>query len=164
MTMGTPHKLDVKKVQALTAQGMSDADIARHQRVCQSTVTRFLAKTRAFANDIKTFRTDRAAIFSRVQAKALSIQEQIIDGLDGNTDSLSPSSKSGLLFAMNAVLGTNYDKERLETGQSTSNQSVMTSMLGTSVKSLYAPPAPPAARVSKRYTKAVPQADPDHVG
>ena len=161
--MGTPRKLNVKKVQELTSLGMSDADIARHQGVNQSSVSRWLAKTRDYANDINRFKTDRSSIFARVQAKALALQEQIIDGLDGVTGALSPSQKSGLLFAMNAVLGTNYDKERLETGQSTSNQSIMTTMLGNSVKSLYAPApphAPHAPRVSKRSAKAQAQADP----
>lgn len=132
------RKINAAKVQQLTALGLSDADIAKQQGCHQSSISRFLAKTREHAHQIKRFQTDRSAIFARVQVKALSIQEQIIDGLDGVTDSLSPSAKSGLLFAMNAVLGTNYDKERLETGQSTSNHSVMTTMLGNSVKSLYA--------------------------
>ena len=154
------RKLNAAQVQHLASLGVSDNAIARHQGVNQSSISRFLNRTREHTNQIKQFRTDRSAIFARVQAKALSIQEQIMDGLDGVTEALSPSAKSGLLFAMNALLGTNYDKERLETGQSTSNQSIMTTMLGNSVKQLYAPTDKPAPRVSKRSANAQPQADP----
>mgnify|MGYP001594580868 CR=1 FL=1 len=99
-----------------------------------------------------------------LQAKALAVQEQIIDGLDGVTDSLSPSAKSGLLFAMNAVLGTNYDKERLETGQSTSNHSVMTTMLGNSVKGLYAKTPTTETRALPRTSRKRPAKHTPEIG
>ena len=77
-------------------------------------------------------------MLARLQAKSLDAQERILDTLDdGVIGALTPSQKSGLLMSLNAQHGTSFDKERLERGQSTSNQSIMSAMLGHAVKTLY---------------------------
>lgn len=156
------RKLNAVKVEELASLGVSQADIALHQGVSQPSVWQFLQRTQMETKAIDQFRHDRPRILAKIQAKCLAVQEKILDTLDQDAvlALLTSQQKSGLLFATNAVMGTNYDKERLETGQSTSNHSVMTTMLGNSVKSLYAPTdSKPKHRASKRSAQADEQAD-----
>jgi hypothetical protein len=55
----------------------------------------------------------------------LDVQEAIMDSLkeNGVLVALTPHQKTGLLSVLSAQMGTAYDKERLERGQSTANVS-----------------------------------------
>jgi len=132
-------------------RGYSQAEIARMNDVDQSTVCRFVAKIGPERQGVAVFKDHRADILARLQAKSLDIQEQLIESLgkDGVITSMKNHEKAGLLQALNAQCGTSFDKERLERGQSTSNQSVVTTLLNGAVKSLYAPP--PHARTSRKH-------------
>ena len=159
--MGRPahnRKLNPVKVQELASLGVSQADIAQHQGVAQPSVWEFLHRTQTETTMIDRFRENRPRLLAKIQAKSLALQERILDSFEreGVLDLLTSQQKSGLLFATNAVMGTNYDKERLETGQSTSNQSIMTTMLGTSVKGLYAPAPPKPAKSTRRQASTQP--------
>jgi hypothetical protein len=89
---------------------------------------------------LELFKTHRADILARLQAKSLDAQERIVDTLsDGVIGALTPSQKSGFLMSLNAQHGTSFDKERLERGQSTSNQSIISRLLDDTVKGLYKP-------------------------
>jgi hypothetical protein len=119
--------------------GLSDRQIAEKQGVAPSTVFRFLAQIREEKQQISEYRVSRADALTEVQRKSLSLQAKIIASLEGDgvIASLKPSEKSGLLHTLNTVHGTCYDKERLETGQSTANVSAVTQLVRDSVKTLY---------------------------
>ena len=143
-TPRTATKLDHAKVLALAEQGVSTADIAKLQGVVPSTIFRFMQRMAPARQTVEQFKAGRADVLARLQAKSLDAQERILDTLDdGVVEALTPSQKSGLLMALNAQHGTSFDKERLERGQSTSNQSVLTTMLNATVKGLYAPKSVP---------------------
>lgn len=142
---GHNRKFDPNKVKQLAALGVSDPDIAKHQGVSQPSIWRFLSKTRQDYQRIKQFKEHRADLLAALQGQCHDVQTRILQTLDdGVIATLKTSEKTGLLMALNATAGTMFDKERLERGQSTSNQSIITSMLNSTVKALYQPvPAVP---------------------
>ena len=84
----------------------------------------------ALRRAIEDFRANRADVFARLQGKAIDLQFRLIESFDdGVLASLTPSQKTALAMSLNAVVGTIYDKERLETGKSTENVSLLTRML-----------------------------------
>jgi len=134
------RKLDRKKVLDLHQRGLSNSEIAKHEGVATTTVWRFLQQTEPERRDLERFKQGRADVLARLQAKSLDAQERILDTLkDGVLDALKPQEKNGLMLALNAQHGTCFDKERLERGQSTSNQSIVSSMIDSTVKDLYKP-------------------------
>lgn len=139
-TQRTARKLNRAKALQQADRGMTNPEIAKAQSVASSTVFRFMQRMRPEQQAVERFKTGRADMLARLQAKSLDAQERILDTLDdGVVKALTPSQKTGLLMALNAQHGTLFDKERLERGQSTSNQSVMSTMLNTVVKNLYKP-------------------------
>lgn len=137
-TKRTARKLDRKKVLELHERGLSNPEIAKHEGVAPSTIWRFLQQTKPEKQALEQFKANRADVLARLQAKSLDAQERIIDTLDdGVLNAMSPSQKSGLLFALNAQHGTSYDKERLERGESTSNISVLSRIIDSRVSSVH---------------------------
>lgn len=135
-TQRKARKLDRKKVLDLHTRGLSSTEIARYQGVAASTVWRFLQQTEPERMALEAFKSGRADVLARLQAKSLDVQERIIDGLDDAVlGALTPSQKSGLLMALNAQSGTVYDKERLERGQSTVNVSLISKLMGAALQS-----------------------------
>ena len=156
-TKRNARKMDRAKVVVLAKQGMSTLDIARHQHVSPSTVWRFLQQTKPERQALELFKAHRADVLARMQAKSLDAQERILDTLDDDVvKALTPSQKTGLLMALNAQHGTSFDKERLERGQSTSNHSIMSAMLGHAVKTLYT--TKPVIENQRKATGASPDA------
>ena len=156
-TKRNARKMDRAKVVALAKQGMSTLDIAQHQKVAPSTVFRFLQQSKPERQAVEQFKAGRADVLARLQAKSLDAQERILDTLDdGVISALTPSQKTGLLMALNAQHGTSFDKERLERGQSTSNHSIMSAMLGHAVKTLYT--TKPVIEHQRKATGASPDA------
>ncbi len=132
------RKLDRQKVLDLQAKGLSTVEIAHHQGVAPSTVWRFLQQTEPEGQALEQFKSNRADVLARLQAKSLDAQERILDTLkDDVVSELTPSQKSGMLFALNAQSGTVFDKERLERGESTSNISIISRMVDSTVSTLY---------------------------
>jgi transposase-like protein len=131
-TQRTARRLDRAKVVELAEQGMSTADIAQHQGVVPSTVFRFLQQTKPERHALEVFKKERGDVFARLAAKALCVQEAIVDSLDGPViTALKPHEKGSLLHALNIQAGTLYDKGRLERGQSTNNLSVLGKLILT---------------------------------
>jgi hypothetical protein len=121
-------------------RGMSNVEIAQLQNVNHSTVFRFMQRMKPERQALEHFKTHRADVLARLQAKSLDAQERILDSLnDGVIQALTASQKSSFLMSLNAQHGTSFDKERLERGQSTSNQSIISRMLDNTVKDLYRP-------------------------
>ena len=137
-TQRTARKLNRPKALEQAKRGLSNPEIAKQQGVASSTVFRFMQRMRPEQQAVEQFKAGRADVLARLQAKSLDAQERILDTLDdGVIGAITVSQKTGLLMALDAQHGTLFDKERLERGQSTSNQSIMTTMLGHAVKTLY---------------------------
>lgn len=136
-----PSRLQPDLALAQSKRGLTDTEIAKAQGVNQSTVWRFMQRMAPERAGVELFKANRAEVLARLQAKSLKVTEKIIDGLeDGDFTALTPQQKTGLILALNAQHGTTFDKERLERGQSTSNQSIVSRLIDSEVKDLYAQP------------------------
>jgi predicted transcriptional regulator len=133
------RKLDPKKTQEMAERGLSNQEIATLIGVNPSTVYRFLEHIKPEQQALAAYKSHRADVFARLQARNLDFQEAILEQLekDGLAGALSPHQKIGLMFALNTQLGTLFDKERLERGQSTANISTVSKMIDGQVSSLY---------------------------
>ena len=156
-TQRTARKLNRAKALQQAARGMSNPEIAKQQGVDKSTVFRFMQRMQPEQQAVDQFKAGRADVLARLQAKSLDAQERILDSLDDRVvKTLTPSQKSGLLMSLNAQHGTSYDKERLERGLSSSNQSIISTMLNATVKNLYKPK--PVTEKPRKGQRALPDA------
>jgi len=128
-------KIDQKKVVALAKQGLGVNDIAKHQGVNHSTISRFLGRMSVEGKALKQFEKQRGNALSSVHAKALSVQDLLLDQIHEEvTDKtmlkkLSPHAKGGYLHTTAVVGGIAYDKLRLEVGKSTANLATLDRVL-----------------------------------
>jgi len=131
------RKINRQKVMQLTAQGLSAVDIAKHQDVAPSTITRFLQAYQVDKGALEQYKAGRADILAWLQGRNLKVQTELLERLDGLPEALTPQQICGLLFALNTQHGTLFDKERLERGQSTQNISTISRMVDGQVSTLY---------------------------
>jgi IS30 family transposase len=164
----TRTKLPVKTVTDLANKGLDSVQIGKVVGAHSSTIRRFLDKIKPESQAVSEFKSGRADVLATLQAKNLTIQEKLLEKLedDGLLATLTPSQISGLMFALNTQHGTLYDKERLETGQSTQNHSIVAKMLSSAVSDIYKPlkdkqsvvPAPQKGAGSSEAEQVAPQA------
>lgn len=135
------RKLDRQQAITDSQAGLSNAEIAAKQGVDPNTVYRFLVSLATQKQDLIAFRASRADVFADLQAKALNVQYRMLKHLDddGVLASLTPAAKASVANVINNVMGTAYDKERLETGQSTSNVSVLGKLIDAGLESVLKP-------------------------
>lgn len=121
--------------------GNTQEEIAQHQGVNASSVSRYLKKRNIEKTEVDTFREARADLFADLQQRAINAQCAIIDSLfvDGVLRATDEKVKASLLASINAVAGTMYDKERLETGKSTANVSTLARILGSAFDGAHKP-------------------------
>lgn len=135
-----PRKLDRAQAKSLRDSGMTMPQIAAKLGVNVSTVYRFLDRTLPEFAALEAFKQHRANVFADLQQQSIDLQQQVIksfrDG-NGNLIALTPQQKSHLLQSLNAVSGTIYDKERLESGKSTQNVGIVARMMGDAFDSAY---------------------------
>ena len=130
------RKLDTVKARALREKGLPITDIAAATGVTPSTVWRFLQSTDQETQALKQYVSGRVEAFQKLQAKGLDLQHRIIDSFsDGILAAMKPHEKTNLLQSVNTVIGTIYDKERLESGKSTSNIGIVAKMMGDALDS-----------------------------
>jgi predicted transcriptional regulator len=129
--------LDRDKAEALYKDGKSTHEIADRLGVNQSTVQRYLNKTKPELEALEAYKKHRADIFADLQAKGIELQHRILDSLlqdlgalDGVSTALTVHQKINLISVLNAQFGTIFDKERLQRGESTSNVSIIHKMMG----------------------------------
>lgn len=125
------RKLDRKAALDQHVRGLSTVEIAKLQALSPSTVWRFLERTKPQQEALERFKGGRADAFANLQARSLNVQGRILESLDDDrvVEALTPHQKTGLIAVLNAQMGTAYDKERLERGQSTSNVSMVHRMM-----------------------------------
>lgn len=136
-------KLNNQRNKILTQlqQGKTQREIARSLGVHNSAISRWLDTLDQEKQELSRYRSSRADALSQIQSKALTLQAKVLDSLleDGLLASATPAQKSGLMQSLNIVIGTSYDKERLETGQSTQNTSIVSRMIDSAVSEMYKP-------------------------
>lgn len=132
---------------------MTHKEIAQANGLSESAVWRFLYRSKPEIQALTEFQSNRSTYLDKIQAQCVDIQTRILASLtgDGVIEALKPGEKSGLLFALNAVAGTNYDKSRLERNLSTENHSIVSKLLDERVAARYKPVKVQAG------TQAVPQ-------
>lgn len=132
------HRAKDQIIKAYNA-GKSLHQIGREVGVASTTIGRFLDRIADEKQQIAQFRTSRVDVLSSIQSRALAVQSKILDdlGRDGFLDSLTPKEKANMLPALVIANGNAYDKERLETGQSTQNISTLSRMIDQQVSTLY---------------------------
>lgn len=136
-----PRKIKPDEVKRLAVLGLTQVEIAKHQGVHPSSVLRFLKQHNIDKQGVDSFREARADVFADLQKTALHAQKAIIDSLfaDGILSATDTKTKASLLASINAVAGTMYDKERLETGKSTANVSTLARILGSAFDGAHKP-------------------------
>ena len=122
------YKIDVDKLVELREKKVSMTDIAKTLGVHKSTVSRFIKKYRKDLSDLQLFRHNRAFHLQNAQYKAMKTMERLATALldmdDSKIAQLGPEQNARVQRDLSVVKGTLYDKERLETGQSTANVAV----------------------------------------
>lgn len=112
--------LDRAKAENLGRAGLPQSDIARSLGVSPSTVCRYFQKIGLDYNELAGYKDYKADAFAFTQAKALSKLNCVLDNIrEDSIVAMSPTCKNGTAMMLNTVLGTLYDKERLERGQAT---------------------------------------------
>lgn len=124
--MPTPGKLRnkhlQKKVQALAAAGVPQADIARNVGVHQSSIHRYLERAVPELQALKPMMEHRADLLARQQALSQAVSDKIIRSMaEDDISALSPEAKARCLVPLMAVQDRAHQQERLERGQSTAN-------------------------------------------
>jgi transposase len=138
----TARKLDRKAALEQHARGLSTTEISKIQGVNPSTVWRFLDRSEPHRQLVEDFKRGRGNEFATLQAKSMALQHKILDTFDdGTLAAMTTHQKTGLVSVLSAQAGTLYDKERLETGKSTQNHSVIARMMGDAVRTAHADPA-----------------------
>ncbi len=121
-----PRKVNPQKIKQLAAIGLPVGEIAKSQGVTRSTVWRWLQELGPENHNLHAFKSRRADVLAHIQLKAHNVMQMILDSYGpDDVRNMSVANKTGLMGALNNVAGTNYDKERLETGQATHHVSVL---------------------------------------
>jgi IS30 family transposase len=137
------RRLDRKKALEQHKRGLSNAEIATLQGVNESTVWRFLERTKPEQEALERFKNTRADEMANLHGKAVQVQHLALDRMraelsdDAIANALSPSQKAGYLNAATIAGGTAFDKERLERGESTQNLSVLSKLLRSRVGQIH---------------------------
>jgi DNA-binding IclR family transcriptional regulator len=140
----TARKLDRTAALEQHARGLSTTEISRLQGVNPSTVWRFLDRSEPHRVALEEFKRGRGNEFAALQAKSMALQHKILDTFDdGILAAMTTHQKTGLVSVLSAQTGTMFDKERLETGKSTTNVSLISRMMGEAVKTAHEPGADP---------------------
>jgi len=128
-----------EQILAKLDQGQSLRSVAADLGTTHSTLSKWLDSIDQSKQELTRFRSTRIDALSTIQAKALKVQAQILDDLaeDRLLATLTPAQKGNLLHALVVANGNAFDKERLESGQSTANISTMSRMLDVQVSTLY---------------------------
>ena len=152
---------DLDKLKAQHTKGKTTRELGQEYGVAHTTIQRWLDQHAQQQRGVQQYKANRADILARVQSKSIMLQEELIDDLLGDrlSGALKPHQKTGLLIALNTIHGTLYDKERLETGQSTQNHSIVAKMLSSAVSDIYKPLKDKASGVTAPQEGAGSQAD-----
>ena len=121
-----PAKINREQVLKDRERGLTMPEIALKQGVSVSTIYDFLTLAQPEQDALKRFKTNRADVLAHLHLKAVDVKQRVLDSLrDAVMSEATLNERVNILHAVNASAGTDYDKERLERGQSTSNLGVL---------------------------------------
>lgn len=122
-TTARKRKYNCKKVVRQAMEGIGPAMIARENGVAISTITRYLDSIGLTNQELEKYKKHRPDLKALIGMKG---EEKILEIIPTIcAEQLKPSEKNGALMALNAIVGTRHQEERLETDQSTSNTAVL---------------------------------------
>jgi len=113
-------KLDRDKVQELSKQGVSATDIAKHQGVAVSTITRYLNSIKPLRDVIKQYSHDHADILTLSQLKKQAVEDLVVEGILKDPDKFQAQDlrlQKEVLHTMQGGKYYDHQSERLERGQ-----------------------------------------------
>ncbi len=116
---------DQQKALDLASKGVGPTDIAARVGVSRSTVQRYLQRVAPEREALRTFKDHLGDSLALSLVKCLDLEDKLLDALNDEKAlaSLSTTEKERLLGRVTIAKGVTYDKWRLQTGKSTSNNS-----------------------------------------
>lgn len=115
-------KVDKLKIVELAEKKLTYTDIGKTVGCTEGYVRKVLKQAGEFRAEVKKFRDNRANHFATLQEKSIQALAKMLDWvIEQDMSTLSEAQKPKYIQAITNLMGVMYDKERLETGQSTSN-------------------------------------------
>lgn len=123
--------VDRQLVGTLLAQGYTNAAIALKTDTTAQTVWEIKKGTEDRIIQVSDFLRDRANLLAYYQKQHLDLISKLNTSIAKDLEAglLKGSEKGKILFYLSQGFGIFYDKERLETGKSSSNVSIMQSFM-----------------------------------
>lgn len=119
---GYKAELNEERVIAMAKAGVTQRDIAKVEGVDSGTICRFLQAHDVKADELTDFRKGRIDILTELQRVQHDLRLRIMRTMDGDAvKSLTSSEKIAWIKGLSVSSGIDFDKERLESGQSTAN-------------------------------------------
>jgi len=120
-----PATWDHQKAVGLAKKGVSQKDIASVVGVSRHTVQAYLHRIRPEMAALSTFQEHLGDSLALALAKVIDLEDKVLDALNDETvlATLTTTEKERLLGRLTIAKGVTYDKWRLQTGKSTSNNS-----------------------------------------
>ena len=132
-TQRKPSKINPTKVNELLDSGLNASDIAKHQGVHTSTITRYIERStpenQEFKRVVKIINENRVDELAFGHAMAGKVKQKVfawwLTMPKEQFEAISEQVKTAIVNCANASGGTDYDKMRVELGLSTQNISFM---------------------------------------
>jgi len=120
-----PATWDQQKALELAKKGVGPSDIAGLVGMSRNTVQRYLQRVAPELEALHTFREHLGDSLALTLAKCIDLEDKVLDALNDETvlAGLTTAEKERLLGRLTIAKGVTYDKWRLQTGKSTSNNS-----------------------------------------
>lgn len=117
-------KKAVNRITKLAEQGLSKTAIAKVTGHSINSIGKYLDIDSLRRNDVAVFKDNLSQLLHEGLLSSMIVQAKVLTSLGNeDIDSLSFSEKRQLLQPINTVMGTIYDKIRLQDGKSTVNSS-----------------------------------------
>jgi len=120
-------KIDREKVEQLAGQGLCASDIAKHQDVVPSTITRYLDKIDKKNEQLKRYKDNQLQVVYHRQLKKDYVADIIVDSwIEEGGESIkakSDSTKKEILHTLQGGTRYDFEQQRLLEDKSTTNVS-----------------------------------------
>ena len=120
-----PATWDQQKALDLASKGVGPTDIATVVGMSPNTVRGYLQRVAPELEALRTFKDRLGDSLALSLAKCVSLEDKLLDALNDDQvlSTLSTAEKERLLGKVTIAKGVAYDKWRLQSGKSTSNNS-----------------------------------------
>jgi len=120
-----PATWDQQKALDLAAKGVGPKDIAIRVGMSPNTVRAYIQRVAPELEALRTFKDRLGDSLALTLAKCSDLEDKLLDALNDEKviANLSTTEKERLLGRVTIAKGVTYDKWRLKTGKSTSNNS-----------------------------------------